>query len=101
MDAENPWAPLGLPPTWKPNPFGWNLAKLKASGPAGDEVIHVLVISTDSGTQGYKLTTDELRAMATKMLEQCTGLELASTIPTNGHGPPPRNRDERRHGRLT
>lgn len=93
MNGEpNPWSPLGLPKTWAPSPLAWNLAKLRATTETGAEDMHVLILHGVNGTQGYNFSTDELKALANKMLEQCTGLVMAPSLPFD-----PRNRDERRH----
>lgn len=81
MNGEpNPWAPIGLPAAWTPQPLAWNLAKLRASGPAGVEDMHILIVHSANGTQGYKFSTDELRALADKLLEQATGLVVAGDV---------------------
>jgi len=83
---QNPLAALGLPATWQPVPVAWGLAKVAAQTVDGPRTEHVLVVHSCNGTQGYKFTTDELRAIAEKMLEQCTGLTVAGAMPAPRNG---------------
>lgn len=78
----NPAQEFGLPATWKPVPVAWGLGKMQTVGPAGVETMHVLIVATDTGIHGYKFSPDELRAVANKMLEEASGLQLASKIET-------------------
>lgn len=78
----NPFAPLGLPPTWSPTPLQWNLAKVRITTPAGVADAIVLIVHSANGTQGYQFSIEEARQLADRLLEQCTGLTLA-----NGHRP--------------
>lgn len=87
LPAENPFAALGLPPSWAPVPVGWAFATVQAMTDTGVETVRVLIIDTPCGRQGLAFPGDTLRAFAEQCLEQASGLTVARSIlehPTNG-----------------
>lgn len=85
-DAPNPIAQAGLPPTWQPAPLGFSLAKLGIQTTEGNKVMHLLILDGPTGRQAFAFDTDAFRQLAEKIIEQTSGLTIASDIPANGQG---------------
>lgn len=74
-EPQNPFAQLGqslgLGETWQPVPvrFGW--AKIPGTQP-----MHVLLLSTPTGIQGFAFDSNSMTEFARQATEQATGLVL-------------------------
>lgn len=78
---ENPFAGLGLPPTWIPASLGYTLAKLGMQSPSGIVDMHVLILDGPTGRQAFAFGEEEIRALATTILEKTSGLTVTSAMP--------------------
>lgn len=88
--TENPFAALGLPPTWAPGPVSWQFGHLDAMTPNGVERIRVVMFDTPVGRVALAFPGESLRAFATQCIEQGSGLTIAGPAavpPTNGARP--------------
>lgn len=86
---ENPYAAIGLPPTWNPAAqFQWRVGKLEMRGPAGTMTAYVLVIDTDYGPLGFAFDETMTRDLVDKLATHLSGIAIARAFPEhNGKGP--------------
>lgn len=91
MEQPNVLQQLGLPPTFAPVPAIAQFAKIGAPGPDGVQTLHVMLLDTPIGRLGFAFDADSFRKLGEAIIQQATGLTLASTVPPNGNG-------ERRNG---
>lgn len=81
----NPFAAIGLPPSWQPVAVGWAHAKLDVMGPDGRNTLNVLIFDGPTGRAGYAFTDDDLRKFLDAMNERLSGLSVArAVVPPNG-----------------
>jgi hypothetical protein len=85
-EANNPFAPLGLPANFAPAPPAWRLGKLDMAGPAGNVELHVVVFDTPAGRFAVTFDAAGARQLAEALTTQASGLTLARTLPANNGG---------------
>lgn len=82
--AVNPFAALGLPPTFVPAPAVMQLGRLEGITDGGARVTwHVLIFHTAAGTVAHTFTPDELRTLIDQLGAQLSGLVVAHELPTH------------------
>lgn len=84
MDQPNVWQQLGLPANFAPTPIGWAFSKVSAADPAGARTVHVLILETVTGRLAFVFDPESFRRLAEQIIEQTSGLQIASGLPTNG-----------------
>lgn len=82
----NPYAAIGLPPTWQPAPVTFAVAHLQGMAVTAWQSWHVLRIDTPYGVQAFAFDDAAARTLVDALTKQLTGIDVVRALPPNTNG---------------